>query len=127
MESVLDAALEIGVNGDKETSPVMERVSSIDQRLIVNVESELQDVQDRLSELEGKTGSQNYSFSFTHTWNSDDDLELWVTTEQVPTCGVFWDLFSALVAIDGGKRPTGKELADTNFSASRTKNDTVRK
>ena len=46
MESALDAALEIGVNGDKETSPVMECISSIEQRVVVNVESEMRSLQD---------------------------------------------------------------------------------
>ena len=121
MESVLDSALEVGVNGERETSPVVEQLSSIEQRITVNVESELRDLQDHLGDVEGRSGSQNYTFGNTHSWQSDDDLELWITTEQVPTCGVYWDLFSALVAIDGGKRLTGKELADTNFSVTRTK------
>ena len=74
-----------------------------------------------MGDLEGRTGLQSYTFGHSYSWSSDDDLELWITSEEVPTCGVFWDLFSALIAIDSGKRLTGKELADTNFSASRTK------
>ena len=120
METILDAALELGAVDSKRGSDT-EKVLELENRIVVHVDSELRSLQDRVTDLEGRSGSQCYKFGHDNFWNSDDDLEYWITTNEIPSCGVFWDLFSALVAIDGGKKPTGKELADTNFSASRTK------
>jgi hypothetical protein len=55
---------------------------------------------------------QDYSFG------SIADLRNWVEANEVPTAGVYWDLFSVLSSMSP-KHQTGKQKADEAYSAKR--------
>ena len=122
METTLEASMDLRgtYKGEKDPDEVNNRFNALENRIAVNIETDIRDLQDRVSDLEGQQGTQTYSFGSGYRWNSDEDLESWFEEELPRSCGVFWDLFSALVYIAEVKKPTGKELADTNYSATRT-------
>jgi hypothetical protein len=49
------------------------------------------------------------------------DLQTWLEKEEVPSCGHFWDLFSVLAVMRERKAETGKQRANENYSAIRTR------
>jgi hypothetical protein len=48
------------------------------------------------------------------------ELKDWVSDKAVPTCGVYWDLFSIMVTMGPGQL-SGQVRADKEYSSSRTK------
>jgi hypothetical protein len=51
-----------------------------------------------------------------HVFSSLNDVKLWCVANEVVSCGMFWDLFSALVVMPP-KEHTGKDKADETYSS----------
>jgi hypothetical protein len=71
----------------------------------------------RLGDLEWR-GSESGFVLNEHTSSSFAELKEWVRDKEIPSCGVYWDLFSAMVCM-GPKRPSGKERANNIHSSER--------
>jgi hypothetical protein len=48
-----------------------------------------------------------------------NDVAIWCVSNDVESCGMFWDIFSVLVVMPP-KKQTGKERADERFASQRT-------
>ena len=82
-------------------------------------ETDLEKLNDRVREIESRVSGESWNinngdFIFT----SETEVGLWLEKEKVDSLGIFWDLFSVLVAM-APKRLTGKERADQQFSSDR--------
>jgi hypothetical protein len=55
-----------------------------------------------------------------YSFGSFADLKKWVEVNQVPSCGVFWDLLSVLISM-GPKEQSGKDRAEEEYAATRIK------
>ena len=53
----------------------------LENRVSVDLQTELRSVQDRLGDLEDQQGVQSYVFGSEYRWNSEEDLELWFEKE----------------------------------------------
>ena len=74
----------------------------------------------RVKEIESRVSGDSVSidngeFIFT----SEIEVGTWIEAEEVHTIGIFWDIFSFLVAM-APKKLTGKERADQKYSSNRT-------
>ena len=88
-------------------------------------ETNLEHLNDRVREIESRVSGESCvlndgEFVFT----SETEVGLWLEKEDVDSLGIFWDLFSVLVAM-APKRLTGKERADQQFSADRIQTTTA--
>jgi hypothetical protein len=52
------------------------------------------------------------------TFTSEADIRSYITTHEIPSCALYWDLFSIMVCM-GAKGLTGKERSDRIYSAER--------
>jgi hypothetical protein len=77
----------------------------------------------RLGEIEGRATGESFSLHGL-TFCSRSEVADWLAEEKVPSCGVFWDLFSVLVSMQP-KKLTGKDRSDETYSARRTKSTTL--
>jgi hypothetical protein len=75
-------------------------------------------VLERLGDLEGRVTGEAFSMG-SYVFCSCTEVADWIVAEQVPTAGVFWDLFSVLVSMKP-KRQVGKDRSDESHSAKRT-------
>jgi hypothetical protein len=57
------------------------------------------DLDERVTTLETKIGSEAYVMHDRH-FGSLYELELWVEGAEIPSCGLFWDLFSVMVVMN---------------------------
>jgi methyl-accepting chemotaxis protein len=80
--------------------------------------SQLSDILRKLSDLEGRISDDSFQLG-GYTFSSEPELADWCKKEGVASCGMFWDLFSAMVVMIP-KQQTGKDRADENYSSSRT-------
>ena len=80
--------------------------------------SQLSDILSKMSDLEGRISDDSFQLG-GYTFSSGHELADWCTKEGVSSCGMFWDLFSAMVVMIP-KQQTGKDRADENYSSSRT-------
>lgn len=82
--------------------------------------TDLETINTRVKELESRVSGDSCSinhgeiFIFTYV----TEVASWLEKEDVPTMGIFWDIFSVLVAM-APKRLTGKERADQQYSSDR--------
>ena len=88
-------------------------------------ETEFEKLNDRVREIESRVSGEscninNGDFIFT----SETEVGLWLDRENVESLGIFWDMFSVLVAM-APKRLTGKERADLQFSSDRIQSTTA--
>jgi hypothetical protein len=74
----------------------------------------------RLQTIERQGGSDCIHLN-DKKFGSTFDLESWVKDQEIPSCGLFWDLFSCLAVMGHGKQQTGKERVDSKYSSQRTK------
>jgi hypothetical protein len=77
----------------------------------------------RLGDIEGRVTGESYSEG-GHVFSSMTEVADWLVAEQVPSGGVFWDLFSVLVCMKP-KQQTGKGRADETYSSQRTNSTTM--
>ena len=71
--------------------------------------------------MSGDSVSVNHGeFIFT----SETEAGTWLENESVHTIGIFWDVFSVLVAL-APKRLSGKERADQKYSSERISTTTA--
>jgi hypothetical protein len=77
----------------------------------------------RLGEIEGRVTGESYAEG-CHVFSSMTEVGDWLVKEQVPSGGVFWDLFSVLVCMKP-KQQTGKGRADETYSSQRTNSATM--
>mmetsp|Transcript_23409 Transcript_23409/g.35509 ORF Transcript_23409/g.35509 Transcript_23409/m.35509 type:complete len:185 (+) Transcript_23409:1390-1944(+) len=81
-----------------------------------SVLAEVAVIKDRVKEMEHSTG-----IWFEHrrgNFGLPEEVESWLTKETLPSCGMFWDIFSVLVCMKT-KAKTGKDRVDEKHSASR--------
>jgi hypothetical protein len=76
-------------------------------------------LQQRIRGMEGCGGEHGLMLD-EHSFASFAELKDWVRDKAVPTCGVYWDLFSIMVTM-GPEQLSGQALADKEYSSSRTK------
>jgi hypothetical protein len=74
----------------------------------------------RFQTIERQCGSDCIYFN-DKQFGSSFDLESWVGEQEIPSCGLFWDLFSCLAVMSHGKQQTGKGRADSKYLSQRTK------
>ena len=73
----------------------------------------------RVKELESRVSGDSCSINHGEfIFTSVTEVASWLDKEDVPTMGIFWDVFSVLVAM-APKRLTGKERADKQYSSDR--------
>jgi hypothetical protein len=75
------------------------------------------ELSDRLDKAEAK-GSDEYFTMEDFTFGSYGDFAAFILEQKVPTCGMFWNIFSCLV-IMRPKGQSGKERADEQHSSER--------
>jgi hypothetical protein len=68
--------------------------------------------------LEAKVGGDAFKLN-QQNFELVYELEIWVETSEVTSCGHFWDLFSCLVVMGQEKAQTGKTCADSTHSSAR--------
>jgi hypothetical protein len=77
----------------------------------------LDEMESRVSRAEARGGEEMFELG-EYTFGSFEDFGKWVLKEQVPTSGIFWDIFSVLVNMRP-KGLSGKERADEQHSSER--------
>jgi hypothetical protein len=77
-------------------------------------------LEERVKALETKIGGEAFVMH-DRNFGSLYELELWVEETEIPSCGLFWDLFSTLVVMNQEKAQTGKARADSTYSSTRIK------
>jgi hypothetical protein len=80
--------------------------------------NELRVLKEKLSDLERSNGER-----FEHhdgTFGSPAEVQRAVQSQEIPSCGMYWDLFSALVAMLE-RAKTGKEYSDEKYSVERAR------
>jgi hypothetical protein len=76
-------------------------------------------VREKLKEMEGRVTDSSFRLN-QYTFSSFFEVRTWCEDNTVATFGIFWDLFSVLVAMKP-KFQTGKDIADELFSSARIK------
>jgi hypothetical protein len=71
---------------------------------------ELRVLRASMTEMEDRVTDSGFELDDFH-FGSKAELRKFVVDEKVPSCGLFWDLFSVMVVMEP-KRMTGKEVAD---------------
>jgi hypothetical protein len=87
-----------------------------------DVGQEVEIILARIEEMESRVSDESIEMD-GHVFSSLNDVKLWCVANEVESCGMFWDLFSALVVM-APKEHTGKEKADETYSTQRTKTTT---
>ena len=73
----------------------------------------------RVREIESRVSGDSCSINHGEfIFTSVTEVSMWLEKEEVGTVGIFWDIFSALVAMSP-KLLTGKERADQQYSSDR--------
>ena len=91
----------------------------------VGNESEIERLNNRVKEIESRVSGESCNVSNgEYIFTSETDVGLWLEKEEVTSLGLFWDLFSVLVAMSP-KSLTGKERADQQYSSDRIKTTTA--
>ncbi len=91
------------------------------ERCTVNLDT----ISARVKELESRVSGDSCSINHGEfIFTSVTDVASWLDKEDVPTMGIFWDVFSVLVAM-ALKRLTGKERADQQYSSDRINTTTA--
>ena len=105
------------------------------EEAVNNLKHELQDLQNslisegtetdfeklnaRVKEIESRVSGESVSISNGEfIFTSEIEVGLWLENEGNSSMGIFWDIFSALVAM-APKRLSGKERADQQYSSGR--------
>mmetsp|Transcript_17572 Transcript_17572/g.49641 ORF Transcript_17572/g.49641 Transcript_17572/m.49641 type:complete len:747 (+) Transcript_17572:8178-10418(+) len=84
----------------------------------VDVANRLTKLEIKVADLEDRFTEQSYTVGTT-TFSSQADVAEWIKDNNITDVGLFWDLFSAMVAMQFKRQQTGKELADTSYSSKR--------
>jgi hypothetical protein len=79
---------------------------------------EVELLKDKLGVMEGRVGDEVFVLN-ERSFNYFYDTKSWIVTNEIPSCGLYWDLFSILVDM-GPKKHSGKERADTPYASQRT-------
>jgi hypothetical protein len=87
-----------------------------------DVGREVEQILARIKEMESRVSDESIEID-GHVFSSLNDVKLWCEGNDVESCGMFWDLFSALVVM-APKEHTGKEKADETYSSQRTQTTT---
>lgn len=79
----------------------------------------------RVKEIESRVSGESVTVNHGEfIFTSEIEVGLWLEKEGNTFIGIFWDIFSALVAM-APKRLSGKERADQQFSSDRIKTITA--
>jgi hypothetical protein len=78
---------------------------------------QLDDLVAKIMDMESRVMDESFVIG-VYSFGSYADLKKWVDKEQVPSCGVFWDLLSVLISMNP-KEQTGKDRADEEYSSTR--------
>jgi hypothetical protein len=73
----------------------------------------------KLKEMEGRVTDSSFRLN-QYTFSTFYEVRTWCEDHTVATFGIFWDLFSVMVAMKP-KYQTGKDMADEKFSSARIK------
>ena len=128
------------VTSNQATNDIRTKITDI-EAVIASLQIELQDLQnslrsggtasdlekinDRVKEIESRVSGDSCSINHGEfIFTSITEVTSWLERESVPTMGIFWDVFSVLVAM-APKRLTGKERADQQFSSDRINTTTA--
>jgi hypothetical protein len=97
-----EAGAAVGTGGDvgREVEQILAQIEEMESRVL-----------DESIEIDG------------HVFSSLNDVKVWCEENDVESCGMFWDLFSALVVM-APKEHTGKDKADETYSSQRTQTTT---
>ncbi len=123
----------MGTNSNDQMSEV-EKALGLLQDDIINLKNsiisegtitELEQINERVKEIESRVSGDSCSINHGEfVFTSVTEVESWLDRESVPSMGIFWDVFSALVAM-APKRLTGKERADQQYSSNRINTTTA--
>jgi hypothetical protein len=59
---------------------------------------EVELLKDKLGAMEGRVGDEVFVLN-EHSFNSFYDAKSWIVTNEIPSCGLHWRLFSILVVM----------------------------
>ena len=83
----------------------------------LTLQAQVDGLRDQIHEMQTRVEDESFvldPFQFA----SLGDLKRWVKDNKVVSAGLYWDLFSCLIAMEP-KRPTGSEYADDRHSSQR--------
>ena len=112
----------MGTNSNDQMSEV-EKALGLLQDDIINLKNsiisegtitELEQINERVKEIESRVSGDSCSINHGEfVFTSVTEVESWLDRESVPSMGIFWDVFSALVAM-APKRLTGVPINSTH-------------
>ena len=76
-------------------------------------------LKEKVKEMEGRVTDSSFRLN-QYTFSTFYEVKTWCEETEVVTFGIFWDLFSVLVAMKP-KYQTGKDIADERYSSARIK------
>ena len=100
----LDAQIQTNVNTDQSGYQLL-------------LQSQVDDLCQQILEMHSRVDDESFPLNH-YKFGSFQELKRWVKEEQVESAGIFWDLFSLIVAMEP-KAPTGTEHSDARHLASR--------
>jgi hypothetical protein len=93
---------------DADVQELKGRLNAVELRLDhMNPTFDSFELEERVKTLETKIGGEVFVMH-DQRFGSLYELELWVEEAEVPSCGLFWDLFSVLVIMNQEMAQTGK-------------------
>lgn len=117
LESAAGHSAGPSVSGDAITH-LQEIVDRLANHKLQDLKEEIELLKGRASDLEGHCEEDQFNQG-QYTFRSTTDLVRWLEEKNIPTFGLYWDLFSVLIMM-GPRRHSGKEMADVNYSSQRT-------
>jgi hypothetical protein len=76
----------------------------------------------RIGDMESRISDESIEMNGS-VFSSGNGVAIWCVSNDVESCGMFWDVFSVLV-VTPPKKQTGKERADESFASQRTETTT---
>jgi hypothetical protein len=87
--------------------------------------ADLEKLRSRVREIESRVSGDSCSINHgEYVFTSETEVGVWLKDEDVPSLGMFWDVFSVFVAM-APKRLSGKERADQQYSSGRIQTTTT--
>jgi hypothetical protein len=82
-----------------------------------NMSHDIKKLGDRMDKVEAKGAEESFEME-GFVYSLYGDFASSILSKRIPSCGIFWDLFSCLVSMRP-KGLTGKERADEQHSSER--------
>ena len=102
---------------DDLDSQIQSNVTSDQTGYQLLLQSQVDDLRQQILEMQSRVDDESFSLNH-YKFGSFQELKRWVKEEKVESAGIFWDLFSLIVAMEP-KAPTGTEHSDARHSAIR--------